>query len=75
MDMEPPNRTPGSGKPQVPGAKRQRILNACNQCRKRKVRCDEAQPRCRFVSPTPNQDILKTTEPFFHMFLGRHLEE
>ncbi|KAF8858819.1 hypothetical protein BDZ45DRAFT_673749 [Acephala macrosclerotiorum] len=45
--MEPQPRKLGLGKPQVPGVKRQRISNACNQCRKRKVRCDEAQPSCR----------------------------
>ncbi|KAM3066787.1 hypothetical protein ACMFMG_011856 [Clarireedia jacksonii] len=28
------------------GAKRQRLSLACTQCRKRKVRCDEGQPRC-----------------------------
>jgi hypothetical protein len=30
----------------VRGQKRLRVSFACNQCRKRKVRCDESQPRC-----------------------------
>ena len=30
-----------------PYSKRQRLSTACNECRKRKVRCDEGQPQCR----------------------------
>lgn len=59
MELQYP--TALSRKHHIPGVKRQRILNACNQCRKRKVRCDEAQPRCR--NCTERNEECITTDP------------
>ena len=45
----------------TPRSKRQRLSTACNQCRKRKVRCDEEQPQCR--NCTIRGDTCITTDP------------
>ncbi|RDW84251.1 hypothetical protein BP6252_01841 [Coleophoma cylindrospora] len=43
------------------GAKRQRLATACDQCRKRKVRCDERQPQCRHCAA--RGDVCRTSDP------------
>ena len=45
----------------TPHSKRQRLSTACSQCRKRKVRCDEQQPRCR--NCTARGEVCVTTDP------------
>lgn len=47
--------------PHIPRSKRQRLSTACNQCRKRKVRCDEEQPQCRNCAA--RGDVCLTTDP------------
>jgi hypothetical protein len=60
MDMEHQYRTPESGKSQVARSKRPRISNACNQCRKRKVRCDETPTGCRNCHERNEECITST---------------
>jgi hypothetical protein len=61
-DNAPASLSVGEG-PQIhiPRSKRQRLSTACNQCRKRKVRCDEELPRCR--NYTLRGDTCVTTDP------------
>ncbi|KAH9903930.1 fungal-specific transcription factor domain-containing protein [Xylariomycetidae sp. FL2044] len=47
--------------PVQPGAKRIRLSLACNQCRKRKVRCDAETPKCR--NCWLRGDVCETTDP------------
>lgn len=58
-----PANSDSDGAPQSysPHSKRQRLSTACNQCRKRKVRCDEEQPRCRNCAL--RGDTCVTTDP------------
>lgn len=49
------------GRSETPDAKRIRLSLACNQCRKRKVKCDTETPKCR--NCWLRDEICETTDP------------
>lgn len=65
--------SPGSAAQKLP-----RLSLACNQCRKRKVRCDAQQPKCRNCilrgDPCETTDLRKPGSPFTRRHATRRRE-
>lgn len=66
----------GQGKPSVPMQKRRRVTRACDECRRKKIKCDGKQPctHCTVYSygsfvPIENAEHRRITDHVRRMYL------
>ena len=61
----PPDTSPADGtpnKPSVPMQKRRRVTRACDECRRKKIKCDGKQPCTHCTVYSYGKDLLRCLE-------------